>query len=111
MNTFLYFEYLEKGLNKKFCGGISDFFDDEENIKIYSQEVVDIFQDWQTANCSKPAYEKIFEILEVSDEFIYAEFGEIWSELQNRAAMKSFDQEKAGLHRLTRTENFSLNNS
>ena len=112
MNNFFYFEYPEKGLNKKFCGGISDFFDDEENIKIYSQEVVDIFQDWQTANCSKPAYEKIFEILEVSDEFIYAEFGEIWSELQNRAAMKSFDQEKAGLHRLTRTENFSsLNNS
>lgn len=91
-------ETLEKGLNKKFCGGISDFFDDEENIKIYSVEVVDIFQDWQRENCSKPAYEKIFKILEMSDEIIYAEFGEIWSELQNRAAMKSFDQEKVGLY-------------
>ena len=34
----------------------------------------------------------------MSDEIIYAEFGEIWSELQNRAAMKSFDQEKVGLY-------------
>ena len=92
-------KYPPKGLNKKFCGGISDFFNEKENVKIYSTEVLNIFQDWQRANCSKPAYEEIFKILEVSDEFIYAEFGEIWTALQNIAAMKSFDEEKAGLHR------------